>query len=118
MPVRRVEDVPSEPVAAGEATAIQVLIGDREGPHFSMRRFEMQPGGSMPLHTNTVEHEQYVLSGRADVRIGDEVHRVEPGAVVFIPAGTPHDYQVVGDEPFAFLCLVPNQPDEIRIVEA
>ena len=117
MPVRRVEDGPRETVAAGKATSIQVLIGDGEGPHFSMRRFEMQPGGSMPLHTNTVEHEQYVLSGRAEVRIGDEIHRVEAGTVVFIPAGTPHDYRVLGDEPFAFLCLVPNAPDEIRIVE-
>ena len=36
-------------------------------PHFAMRRFTMGEGGGMPLHTNRVEHEQYVLAGRARV---------------------------------------------------
>ena len=31
----------------------------------------MEPGGGMPMHTNEVEHEQYVLRGSArDARIG------------------------------------------------
>ena len=70
----------------------------------------------MPNHTNSVEHEQYVLNGAAEVGIGPEVHRVSKGDVVFIPANIPHWYRTVGDEPFQFLCLVPNQPDSIRIV--
>ncbi|MCI0547521.1 MAG: cupin domain-containing protein, partial [Candidatus Rokubacteria bacterium] len=62
--------VPEEPVAAGAGTTRQVLIGPDEGPHFAMRRFIMQPGGGIPPHTNTVEHEQYVLRGRAAMTIG------------------------------------------------
>ena len=42
--------------------------------------------------------------------------KVKKGDVVFIPANMPHWYLTVGDEPFQFLCLVPNQPDTIRIV--
>jgi quercetin dioxygenase-like cupin family protein len=72
----------------------------------------------MPLHVNTVEHEQYVLRGRARVRIGEETHEVGPGSVVLIPAGAPHDYRVLGAAPFEFLCLIPNAPaDRIRMVE-
>jgi quercetin dioxygenase-like cupin family protein len=37
--------------------------------------------------------------------------------VVFIPAGVAHGYRTEGDGPFVFLCAVPNNPDEIRIVE-
>jgi len=70
----------------------------------------------MPNHTNSVEHEQYVLKGAAEVGIGPEVYRVSEGDVVFIPANIPHWYRTVGDEPFRFLCLIPNQPDSIRIV--
>ena len=113
MPVKHVRDVPSEPVGAGEGTSRQVLISDVEAPNFAMRRFEIQAGGSMPAHTNTVEHEQYVLAGRAEVGIGDDVYTVEPGHVVHIPAGVPHWYRTVGDEAFAFLCLVPNDPPDV-----
>jgi quercetin dioxygenase-like cupin family protein len=117
MTVRRSGEVPAEPVAAGKGTVRQVLIGPEEAPHFALRRFIMQPGGGMPAHTNTVEHEQYVLRGRARIGIGEEVVEVGQGDVVFIPAGTPHWYRAEGEEPFEFLCVVPNLPDEIQLVE-
>jgi quercetin dioxygenase-like cupin family protein len=103
-------------VEAGTDASIQVLIGPDEGPNFAMRRFIMKPGGGMPAHTNTVEHEQYVLTGRARIGIGDTVHDVKEGDVVFIPAGVPHWYQVEGDETFEFLCMVPNKTDEVKIL--
>ncbi len=62
---RSVKQTASQNVEAGEKTSMQVLIGSNEGPHFAMRRFCIEPGGSMPCHTNTVEHEQFVLRGRA-----------------------------------------------------
>ncbi|MDH3216655.1 MAG: cupin domain-containing protein [Candidatus Krumholzibacteria bacterium] len=117
MPVKNVNEVPTEAVQAGSGTARQVLIGPEQAPNFAMRRFIMQPGGGIPAHTNTVEHEQYVLRGRARIGIGDEVYEVKKGDAVFIPAGTPHWYQVEGNEPFEFLCVVPNAPDEIKLVE-
>ncbi|NIM62237.1 MAG: cupin domain-containing protein, partial [Acidobacteria bacterium] len=64
-------------VPAGTATETQVLLGPDDGaPHFAMRRFIMGAGGGMPRHTNAVEHEQYVLRGRARVGIGEDVHEV------------------------------------------
>jgi quercetin dioxygenase-like cupin family protein len=114
---RRSDDVPAEPVANARATRRQVLIGPGEAPNFALRRFVMQPGGGMPRHTNTVEHEQYVLRGRARIGIGDEVLEVRAGDVLFIPAGTPHWYRAEGEEPFEFLCAVPNRPDEMRVLD-
>lgn len=117
MSVRRAEEVEREHVKAGSGTQRQVLIGPEEGPHFALRRFIMEPGGGMPRHTNTVEHEQYVLRGRARVGVGDEVHEVSADSVLYIPAGVPHWYEAVGEEPFEFLCVVPNAPDEIRLLD-
>ncbi|MHB1195173.1 MAG: cupin domain-containing protein [Longimicrobiales bacterium] len=115
MSVKRADALPAEVVKAGTGTTRQVLIGPDEGPNFALRRFIMQPGGGMPRHTNTVEHEQYVLRGSARVTLGDERLRVSAGDVVFIPAGVPHSYHAEGDEPFEFLCIVPNQPDVIEL---
>ncbi len=118
MSVRHASDLPATEVSAGRGTRMQVLIGPEEGPNFAMRRFIMDPGGGMPLHTNEVEHEQYVLRGSARVRIGDAVHHVRAGDVVYIPAGVPHDYRAdEGDEPFEFICVVPNRPDAIHLVD-
>jgi quercetin dioxygenase-like cupin family protein len=115
MSVRQADSMPAQEVTAGTATKVQVLIGPDQGPNFAMRRFVMEPGGGMPLHTNKVEHEQYVLSGSARVQIGDDVHHVKAGDVVYIPGGVPHNYDA-GDDGFEFLCVVPNQPDEIELV--
>lgn len=118
MPVRHVDTLPAEEVRAGTDTKRQVLIGPDEGPNFAMRRFIMQPGGGMPMHTNSVEHEQYVLRGSAKVQIGDEIHHVKAGDVVYIPGGVPHNYEAdEGDEPFEFICVVPNEPDTIELVD-
>lgn len=118
MSVRPSDAIPTEHVTAGSGTKRQVLIGPEVGPNFAMRRFIMEPGGGMPLHTNRVEHEQYVLRGSAEVRIGDDVHHVKAGDVVYIPGGVPHSYAAdQGEEPFEFICVVPNEPDAIEIVE-
>lgn len=117
MKVRHADEVGAEAVTAGEGTTRQVLIGPEEAPNFALRRFTMEPGGGMPRHTNAVEHEQYVLRGRATIGIGEEEARVTAGDVVFIPAGVPHWYRAEGDEPFQFLCVVPNAPDRIELLE-
>lgn len=116
--VRKSSQVQFRPVAAGSATESQVLLGPDDGaPHFAMRRFKMGAGGGMPRHTNAVEHEQFVLRGRARVTVGDQVFEVGPEDVLYIPAGMPHDYQVL-EAPFEFLCVVPNLPDRIELLEA
>ena len=52
----------------------------------------------------------------ARIGLGDEVVEVSKDDVLFIPAGTPHWYEALGDEPFEFLCVVPNGPDKIEIL--
>ena len=114
---RPADSVERRAVAAGISTDTQVLLGPDDGmPNFAMRRFTMGPGGGMPRHTNTVEHEQYVLHGRARIGIGDQVHYVGPDDVRYIPAGVPHFYEVV-EGPFQFLCIVPNGQDRVEFIE-
>jgi quercetin dioxygenase-like cupin family protein len=117
MTVKHATDVEAKNVAAGKDTTIQVLISAQEGPNFALRKFSMQKGGGMPRHTNTVEHEQYVLRGQATITLGEETHHVKMGDVVFIPEGVIHSYQNTGEEPFEFLCMIPNKEDKIVVVD-
>jgi len=115
--VRESAAVDRQRVKAGTATEMQVLIGPDEGAaNFWMRRFIMGEGGGMPRHTNEVEHEQFVLKGRARIGIADEVLEVKAGDVVYIPARQPHSYEVL-EGPFEFLCMVPSSEDQIRVVD-
>lgn len=116
--VKHSTDAQRRSIPAGTDASTQVLLGPADGvPNFAMRKFSMQEGGGMPLHTNTVEHEQYVLAGRARIRIGDSAYEVGPEDVVYIPAGVPHSYEVL-EGTFEFLCMVPNLPDKLEILEA
>ena len=109
--------VESQEVSQGNKTFMQILLSGTETPNFAMRKFTIQPGGSMPLHTNLVEHEQYVLNGEAELRIGEEKINVKRDDVVFIPANTKHDYVNSGNIPFEFLCIVPNKEDKITLIK-
>lgn len=117
MSIKHLQDLPIESLTVGAKTSKQVLISAEEGPNFAMRRFIIEAGGFMPLHTNSVEHEQFCLAGQAEVVIGDETIIVKKDDVVFIPAGVPHSYKTLSEEAFEFLCLVPNQEDIIEFKE-
>ncbi len=115
--VTSADTIPEKSVQAGSGASMQILIGSGDAPNFTMRRFIMEPGGGMPNHTNSVEHEQFILRGRAKVGIGEIIYEVKRGDVVFIPKGIPHWYRTEGKEPFEFICVVPNIPDHIEIIE-
>jgi quercetin dioxygenase-like cupin family protein len=115
--VRPADSVPFTTIPAGTDAAVQVLVGPAQGDTgYVTRRFRMGTGGGMPRHTNLVEHQQYVLRGRARITIGSDVHEVGADDTLFIPAGVPHSYEVL-DGPFEFLCIVPDRPDQVTLVE-
>jgi quercetin dioxygenase-like cupin family protein len=115
--VKHAVDVEANNVLNANDTTIQVLISSQEGPNFALRKFSMQKNGGMPRHTNTVEHEQYVLRGQATITIGAETYHVKTGDVVFIPDGVIHSYHNTGGEPFEFLCIIPNKEDKVTVVD-
>ena len=116
MSIKSLKDIESTPLAAGSGASMQMLISPNEAPHFAMRKFVIKKGGNMPLHTNSVEHEQYVLNGSATVKIADKVFIAKKDDILFIPAGISHAYKVLGDEDYEFLCLIPNLDDKIEMV--
>lgn len=113
---KHLDTIEAAPQKAGQGVSMKMLLSPDESPNFAMRNFIIEAGGHMPLHTNTVEHEQYVLSGRARVMIGDETIEAGAGDILLIPAGVPHSYETLGDEAYSFLCLVPKGVDVIEVL--
>ena len=51
---------------------------------------EIAPGDRIPLHTHPINEVIVIVEGRPEVTLGTETRELAAGAVVFIPAGTPH----------------------------
>ncbi len=114
---KQINSIEAMPQKAGKGVSMKMLLSPDESPNFAMRNFIIEAGGHMPLHTNSIEHEQYVLSGHALVQIGDETFEAKAGDVLLIPAGLSHSYKTIGDEAYSFLCLVPKGEDCITIIK-
>ena len=108
----RWEDVPvraygPENSDADRATR-QILIGSEEhSPHFHLRYFAVQPGGHTSLDQHAHDHGVYVIHGQAMLRLGETVHEVSTGDVIYISGNEVHQFFATGDSPFGFLCVVP-----------
>ena len=95
--------------AGAEGVTIRVLMGDNVGaPTFTMRHFEVAPGGRTPFHAHPWEHEVYVLSGTGKVRQKGGERKVGPGSFVYVPPDEEHNFENAGQAPFTFLCVIPS----------
>lgn len=61
--------------------------------------FEVEPGNELPSHTDSAEEVLFVISGRAEARIGEESGQLDAGDLAVVPAMAPHGLRSVGDEP-------------------
>ncbi|KAJ3443319.1 oxalate-binding protein [Anaeramoeba flamelloides] len=111
---KKYTDVPKQDVTAfgSKKTTIRWLLDFQNDkmPNFALRRFEIQPGGSIGLHSHAHEHEIYVLSGESCTITNGEDQKVvaKGGDVLFVPPHEPHDYYNNGRDTFTFLCIIPK----------
>jgi len=111
MLIRNIEEVELTPVdmPGAEGARMAMMVGRADGaPSFSMRQFEVAPGGHTPRHSHDYEHEVLVLGGAGEVLLEGEYRPLKKGDVVLVPAGEDHQFRVTGDEPLRFICLVPG----------
>lgn len=111
MKVVNCQEIEAAPVEMNGAVGckIRCLIGEPDGaPSFSMRQFEIAPGGYTPKHSHAHEHEVYILEGTGVVLEGDVEHPLGPGTTVYVDPSTVHQFQNKGPGPLRFLCLIPH----------
>jgi quercetin dioxygenase-like cupin family protein len=75
----------------GVVTALETIAARGEGP---------------PLHVHAEDELIYTLEGVFRIKLGDVVHELTPGSFVFIPNGTPHAWQNIGNGPARFFATI------------
>jgi quercetin dioxygenase-like cupin family protein len=99
-------------VAAGEGERIWIVAdtmtfkatGESTGGSLVLLENLTAPGGGPPPHLHTHEDEFfYVLDGTFEIRIGNEVHAVEPGGFAYVPRGTVHNFRNTAETPSRIL---------------
>ena len=103
-------DVAPAPVTEEGAcsTTIRWLIAKEDGAaNFAMRLFELEPGGSTPLHTHAWEHEVFVIEGAGTVWREEKAVPIEAGTAIFVPPEEKHCFKNTGTATLRILCLVP-----------
>ena len=111
MKVVHTEQVEAGPVQMEGAAncRMRCLIGpDDAAPSFSMRQFEVAPGGHTPKHTHAYEHQVFVLEGNGVVLEGDREHPLRSGVAVYVPPNQLHQFRNTGGVPLKFLCVIPH----------
>ena len=72
-----------------------------------MRYFRVPPGGRTALERHAHDHGVVIQTGRARVTLGEEVHELGPGDVVYVAGGELHCFEALGAEPLGFICVAP-----------
>lgn len=111
MKVVQYEQIQATPVAMEGSAGCQIrcLIGPEDGaPSFTMRQFEIAPGGHTPKHAHAHEHEVFVLEGNGVIVTQTEQRPLQPGTAVFVAPHEGHQFRNTGSGPLKFLCLIPH----------
>lgn len=115
MKVVRSGEVAAQPVEeqGAKGTTVRWLIARPDGaPNFAMRVFEVQPGGSTPLHEHAWEHEVYILEGTAEVVTDSGPAAVSRGDAVLVLPEERHQFRNTGEASAQFLCMIPLPPED------
>ncbi len=67
-------------------------------PSLSVGVYVLPAGGVDPQQPHTEDEVYYVVSGRAQVTVGDEVRPVSAGSIVFVAAGVEHRFHDIDEE--------------------
>ena len=78
--------------------------GDQSGGNMTAFETIVAPGQGPPLHEHAREDETlYVIEGLVRFKLADRIEPGGPGSFAFVPRGTPHTFQNVGDGPLRML---------------
>jgi quercetin dioxygenase-like cupin family protein len=92
------------------------VLTPKDDKDFIVRKVTLAKDGSMPNHTNEIQHQQYVLKGEAKVVVGTEEYHAKTGDFIYIPAGVAHNYEACYGSEYEFLCMITTKEDKLTML--
>ena len=105
MPILASPSSPTHSLPGSQFTSLATPT--RGSKDTSVWKVELTPGTPATPHQLTREEVFVVLSGRARVRLGDEVREATIGDVIVVPKDTPFELSALGAQPFCAICCMP-----------
>jgi quercetin dioxygenase-like cupin family protein len=106
-----IDEIPKESINRlyMQGVSIRYMIVEEFGaPNFEMRYFELQKGCKTSHDLHDYEHEVFVLKGQGRLELNGNSHTLKPHDALLIEPNEEHQLFQEGEEPFGFLCIVPN----------
>ena len=95
-------------VEGAEGVEIRWLISKDDGAeNFSMRMFELAPGGHTPLHRHAHEHEVFIVEGEGVFVCEGREYPFGSEYVIFVPPDKEHCFKNTGGGTLRLLCIIP-----------
>lgn len=95
----------------GYSSGGTTFLLEEEAETLSSNYVRIHLNDSTPVGYHDDEEELYIVTGgRARLELGDQVHEIEAGDVVFIPRNTHHQATCISQEAFEYICVA-NWPD-------
>lgn len=112
----------AEPFTTVDGSTIRELLAHRNSGirKQSLAEARLAPGAAtVPHHHAVTEEIYYILSGAADMTLGDETRTVGPGDAIAIPPGVRHTIRNTGPAELVFLCTcAPGYEHDDTFLEA
>ena len=87
----------------------QLATDEDTGGAFDLVLSNMRSGTEPPPHVHTREHEFfYLLDGKLDAYVGNNVFHVGPGECAFLPLGRPHAFIIRSPEIRMLVLITPG----------
>lgn len=88
------------PTATRTAFTLKTLLAERREayleflrvPSMSMGLYVLEAGATDLQQPHTEDEIYVVTSGKAKIRVGDEVHKVESGSIIYVDANVEHKF--------------------------
>jgi S-methyl-1-thioxylulose 5-phosphate methylthiotransferase len=103
------EGIPAQQYRDPELAGVRKheLIGEAEGAtRYRVRYFDVPAGGRTARERHPHDHGVVIVTGRARVTLGDEVHEVGEGDVVYVAGDELHCFEALDARPLGFVCVV------------
>ena len=78
-------------------------------PSMSAGVYRIPAGGTDPQGPHTEDELYFVVSGRGNIRVGDEVAEVGPGTAVYVDAGVEHRFHTIAEDLVVLVVFSPAE---------